>query len=174
MRKLTNDQTTMRVLTITLLLTFPFSLFAQDKIVGRYRNYFGSRIQLKADSTFKYTWHFDMSGSWTKGTWFIKNDTVYFHMIPMYDTLSYSTPQGLNVDSLILSTDEKAERFTQEQYAGMGLSSGGQNRMTYPVKMFYKDERLYNIKNQKLVKKKQRGFWSKQKYIPWYFKYQEI
>lgn len=164
----------MNILTILFCFIVSFKLFAQDKIVGSYRDYFGSHIQLNADSTFKYIWHFDLLGSWTKGTWFIKKDTVYFHMIPTYDTLSYYTPEGLTVDSLILSTDEKAERFTQEQYAGIGLSSGGQNRMPYPEKMFYKHERLYNIKNQKLAKKKLRGFWSKRKYIPWYFKNEEI
>ena len=169
-RKLANDQTTMKILTITILLTLPFGLPAQDKIVGRYRDYFGSHIQLNADNTFKYTWHFDMSGGWTKGTWAFKNDTVYFHMLPTYDTLSYIRATGLTVDSLILSTDEIPERFKLEQYTQMGLSSGGQNRIPYPEKLFYKNGKLYGIKDKKLIKKKQKEFWTGKKFPPWFFK----
>lgn len=169
-RKLTNDQTTMRVLTITLLLTISFSLFAQDKIAGHYRNYFGSRIQLNADSTFKYTWHFDLSGSWTKGIWSLKNDTVYFRMIPTYDTVSYKNNDGTSTDKLILSVDETSDRITSEQYASMGLSSGGQNIQPYPDKLFFKCQKLFEIRNGKLVKKKIKGFWTKKKWRPWFFK----
>jgi hypothetical protein len=160
----------MKILTITLLLTLPIALFAQDKIVGRYRDYFGSRLQLNADNIFKYTWHFDMVGSWTKGTWALKGDTVYFYMVPTYDTLKVATVSNMAIDSLILSTDEIPERFTQEQYAAMLLSSGGQNRMDYPDKLLFRKGRLYKIQNRRLVMKKQKGMWSSKKWDPWYFK----
>jgi hypothetical protein len=160
----------MRILVISLLLIPPFILFAQDKIVGRYRDYFGSRILLNADGTFKYTWNFDMASSWTKGTWTLKGDTVYFHMVPTYDTLSQTNANGMTSDTLILSTDEVSERFTQTEFAAMLLSGGGQNRMNYPDKLLFKKGRLYKIQDGKLVTKKQKGFWTSKKWDPWYFK----
>lgn len=160
----------MKILTTIFLLTLSFGLFAQDKIVGHYRDYFGSRIQLNADSTFKYTWHFDLSGSWTKGTWSLKNDTVYFHMVPTYDTISYKNNDSISADKLILSADETSERLTPEQYANMGLSSGGQNIRSSPDKLFSKRQKLFAIKNGKLVKKKIKGIWTKKKWRPWFFK----
>jgi hypothetical protein len=163
----------MKILTLIILLTLQLSLLAQNKIVGRYRDYFGSRIQLNADSTFKYTWHFDMSGSWTKGTWTLKGDTVYFYMVPTYDTLKFATVSNMTVDSLIISTDEIPERFTQEQYAAMLLSSGGQNRMDYPEKLLFKKARLYKIQNGRRITKKQKGLWSTKKWNPWFFKSDE-
>jgi hypothetical protein len=169
-RKLRNDQTTMRISTITLLLTLPLGLFAQDKLVGRYRDYFGSRILLNSDCSFKYTWNFDMAASWTKGTWKLEGDTVFFNMVPTYDTLSYINSNNMTVDSLILSTDETPERFTNEQFAAMLLSSGGQNRMNYPDKLLFKKGRLYKIQDGKLVAKKQKGFWTNKKWDPWFFK----
>lgn len=161
----------MKILVLNLLLFLSLGLFAQKNIVGRYRDYFGSRIELNVDSTFKYSWHFDLSGSWTKGTWTFKNDTTYFHMIPTYDTISYKNNDGTSTDKLILSVDETAERMTPEQYAGMGLSSGGQNWHSYPDKLFFKNGRLYKVYNGRLITKKQKGFWgTKKKWNPWYFK----
>lgn len=162
--------TIMKLLTTILLLTLSFDLFAQDKIFGRYRDYFGSRIQLNEDNTFKYTWNFDMSASWTKGTWTLRGDTVYIYMVPTYDTLSQTTSNDILSDTLILSTDEVPERFTQTQFAAMLLSSGGQNRMPYPDKLLFKKGRLYKIQNGKLVMKKQKGLWTSKKWDPWFFK----
>lgn len=170
MRKLTDDQTTMKILTIIFLLTLSFSLFGQDKIVGRYRDHFGSRIQLNSDKTFKYTWNFDLSASWTKGTWTMEGDTLYLHMIPTYDTLQHTSSKGKSSDTLIFSSDEIPERITPEQNAATVLSSGGQNRMAHPEKLVYRKGRLYKIINRKLLTKKQKGFWSGKKWDPWYFK----
>lgn len=160
----------MKILTIILLLTLSFNLLAQDKIVGCYRDYFGSRIQLKVDNTFKYTWNFDMAGSWTKGTWTLSGDTVYFHMVPTYDTLMQISKNGVTSDIFILSTDEVSDRITQEQYAGIVLSSGGQNRTSYPEKLVFKRKKLYEVRKGKLVKKKIKCFWTKKKWSPWFFK----
>ena len=160
----------MRILTTIFLLTLPFTLFAQHKIVGHYRDHFSSRIQLNNDKTFKYTWHLDLSASWTKGIWTINNDTVYFHVITTFDTISYKNKNGLITDTLIISTDEIPERLTQEQYAGQGLSSGGQNRTPSPDKLFYKRQKLFGIKDGKLTTEKIRGFSTKKKWSPWFFK----
>ncbi|RYZ22077.1 MAG: hypothetical protein EOO10_21985 [Chitinophagaceae bacterium] len=161
----------MKILITTALLFLSLSLFAQKNIVGHYRNYFGSRIELNADSTFKYSWRFDLSYSWTKGTWSSKEDTLYFHTIPTYDTISYKNSDGSSADKLILSVDETPERFTPEQYASMGLSSGGQNMQSYPDKLFFEKGRLYQVDKGRLIVKKQKGFWgTKKKWNPWYFK----
>jgi hypothetical protein len=161
----------MKNLMTTILLFLSLSLFAQKNNVGRYRDHFGSRIGLNADSTFKYSWRFDLSYSWTKGTWSLKDDTVYFRMIPTYDTINYKNNDGTSADKLILSVDETPERLTSEQYAGMGLSSGGQNIQGYPDKLFYKKGRLYKVYKGQLITKKQKGFWgTNKKWNPWYFK----
>jgi hypothetical protein len=160
----------MRISTITFLLILPFSLFAQDKIVGHYRDYFGSRILLNVDGTFKYTWNFDLIASWTKGTWKLESDTVFFKMVPTYDTLSQTNSIGNLSDTLILSTDEVPERLTQTEFVAMVLSGGGQNRMNYPDKLVFKKGRLYKIQNGKLVTKKQKGSWTNKKWNPWFFK----
>src|SRR5215203_4617906 len=131
----------MKILIIPLLLILSSGSFSQDKVAGRYRDYFGSRIQLNADNTFKYTWNFDMSASWTKGTWTSMNDTIYFHMVPTYDTLSQTNSRRILSDTLILSTNEIPEHFTQTEFAAMLLSGGGQNRMNYPGKLLFKKGR---------------------------------
>jgi hypothetical protein len=162
---------TMKILLLNILLFLSFSLFAQKNILGRYRDHFASRVELNADSTFKYTWRFDLTNSWTKGLWTIKNDTVYFHMVPTYDTVSYKNNAGTSTDTFVLSVDETSERLTPEQYAGMGLSSGGQNIHSNPEKLYFKKGRLYKIHNGKLIVKKQKGFWGRdKKWNPWYFK----
>ena len=179
-RKLTDDETTMKLLTITLLLTLSFDLFGQDKIVGHYRDHFGSRIQLNADNTFKYTWNFDMAASWTKGTWTLNRDTVYFHMIPIYDTLNQTNFTGILSDTLILSDDEISARITPTQSAAIALSSGGQNRSSYPDKLFFKKGRLYKIQKGKLIVNKQTFFAKKlnsscviKKWDPWFFRIED-
>ena len=92
----------MKILIAIFFLTLSFKLIAQDKIVGHYRNHFGRTIQLNADSTFEYTWHFDMEGSWTKGKWSINNETIYFHMIPVYDRVGYKNNDGTSIDLNII------------------------------------------------------------------------
>ena len=154
------------------------SSVAQKNVLGHYKDYFGNNIELNADSTFKYTFHFDLSGSWTKGTWSLKNDTVYFQMIPTYDTISYKNKDGTFADKLILSVDEKPERITVRQNTNglpelnsdAGLVSGGQNFQGYPRKLFFKNGRLYKIDKGQIVVKKQNALWINKKFVPWYFK----
>ena len=160
----------MKILTIIFLSSLSLCLTAQDKVVGCYKDYFGNQIQLNADNTFKYTWNFDLSASWTKGTWTMQKDTVYFHMVPTYDTLSHINSNNLTVDTLILSDNEIGERITLIKSAGIALSSGGQNRTPYPDKLLVKKDRLYKIQNGSVVLKKQKGFWTSKKWDPWYFK----
>ncbi|MCX6318582.1 MAG: hypothetical protein NTW29_14915 [Bacteroidetes bacterium] len=153
----------------TVILFPSTNVTAQSNITGQYRDYFGSRLLLNADSTFTYTWHFDMLSSWTKGTWTVAGDTVFFHMIPIYDTVSQTNSGGNPSDTLILSTDEVPERLTQSKYTGTFLSAGGQNRTAHPAKLLIRKGRLYKIKDGKLLVKKQKGFSTKKKWPPWFF-----
>ena len=164
----------MKYLLTIFFLCFGSTLKAQvekDHLIGKYQDYFGDRIEIKADSTFRYSWQFDLAASWSKGIWKIKNDTVYFKTIPVYDTLRYKNNQGKFVDSLVLSDLEKPKLIFTPNIDEM-LSSGGQNREQCPLKLFLKDERLYGITEYgKLVTKKVRGFWDpSKKWDPWYFK----
>ena len=58
-------------------------------------------------------------------------------MIPTYDTISYKNNDGTSADKLILSEDETPERLTPDQYAIMGLSSGGQNLQTLSYQIIF-------------------------------------
>lgn len=160
----------MKILAIIYLLTISSNLIAQSKIVGSYQNYFGSQIQINPDSTFKYTWHFDLNYSWTRGTWSLKGDTVYLNIVPVYDTLQYTKDNGAIKDSLILSLDGIPKRILPQPNDSAVLYSGGQNIMPPPNKLVFKRNRLYSVKNGKLVRKKERRLWVKGKWIPWYFK----
>ena len=91
-------------------------------------------------------------------------------MVPTYDTIINIDIKNANDDKLILSDDEIAERLTQQQYTERGLSSGGQNIMSYPEKLFYKNQRLYSVKDGRLFKKKHRGILTKKEFPPWFFK----
>ena len=152
------------------MLTFSFKLFSQNKIAGYYEDYFGNSIFLNSDSSFKYNWNFDLASSWSKGTWSYKNDTIYFHVTPVYDTLKLIKENNLFKDTLVLSQDENSGRLTQGQFIGVLLSGGGQNRKPSPDKLLFKKGRLYEIVNGKLLRKKRKGFWSNKKWYPWYFK----
>lgn len=175
---------------LPLFLFLFVNALAQKKITGNYRDYFGSRIFLYSDSTFKYTWHFDMQSSWTKGIWGIKEDTVYFKMLPVYDTILIKDSHGISKDSLILSQDENPERIFAESAHSTSvnlqstelipkiyvdnpsllLSSGGQNKNLYIDKLIFKRGKLYCIVNGKPYKKKEKGVWSKKKWPTWYIK----
>lgn len=156
----------MRNLHIIVVLLAIVKTHAQQNITGHYHDYFGSKIEFKADSTFKYKWHVDLSVRWAEGRWVFKNDTIYLKVIPVYDTLRYRDTGSLTTtDSLVLSVDEEAEAITPEQYASAQLSSGRQNRSSLPEKLYYRNGKLFRIDRKgKIVRKKEHGFWSKKKY----------
>ena len=160
----------MKIVIIANLLFLSFTSNSQIKIVGQYRDYFGNRILLNPDSTFKFSWRFDLAASWTKGIWSIKNDTILFHMIPIYDTLSIIDSNMKSVDTLVLSADETSERVNTAQNMKNVLQSGGQNRVAYPGKLLFRKGKLYKIQNGRLVTNKQKSAWTSKEWNPWYFK----
>ncbi|MEK8181254.1 hypothetical protein WMW71_12980 [Flavobacterium buctense] len=137
-------------------------------VEGEYYNHFGSKLKINSDSTFLYTWHFDLESSWSKGTWKMKNDTINFKVIPVFDTL-----RRINLkDTLILSVDEKPELITEQNGSITHfLSSGGQNVQKMNVKLYFDGEKLIEIKrNGKLDKAKHKAFWENKKYYTWFVK----
>ena len=160
------------ILILIIFLTIDNLTVAQDKFFVKYIDYFGCSIELKSDSTFKFTWRFDTSGSWTIGSWINKNDTICFTAKPVYDTLmEFDQNTNKQIEKLVLSSDEKSNKIPSGKLLINSICSGGQNRYPMPSKLFFRKERLYNIDNYgRLKKKKIKGFWSNKKYDPWYFR----
>ena len=160
--------------TITLIITILLSIQAkaQNEIIGEYSNHFGEKIILKTDSTFEFKWHFDLAGSWTIGKWKYEKGTIILEPTYIYDTLIVKdADENFVKDSLVFSIDSNSNKISQVDYALNLLSSGGQNKVPPPIKLFYKKNKLIVIgENGKLIKKKVRGFWTKKKYRPWYIK----
>ena len=157
---------------LSLLLISIFSwnsLYTQRKVQGYYENFDGCTIDIYPNSTFYFSWHFDMAGSWTKGSWTYDNDTIILTMIPIYDTVTYSTGNNLPADSIVLSLDTIAERKTP-QPANV-LYSGGQNRYPWPTKLLFRKNRPYYLnEHSQVVVKWERPFGMRRgkKYPNWF------
>jgi hypothetical protein len=63
----------------------------QVKISGQYHDFFGCKLELKKDLTFKFTWNFDLYSSWTIGKWTFSNDTIYLQVKLILDTLTWTS-----------------------------------------------------------------------------------
>ena len=114
-----------------------------------------------------------MIGGWSKGNWTIKNDTIHFEPILVYDTLRRVGQQ----DSLLLSGSNGATLIVadaeNEWYYPKRV---GQQTTNIPQKYFYKNDILYIVKkNGKLdLKKQQDSFYINSPfYDPWYEKVQK-
>jgi hypothetical protein len=92
-----------KIFLIAAVLFFISEANAQSKYVGHYRDFGGHSIDINTDSTFEFTWRFDLQGSWTKGKWSVHKDTIYFTMIPVYDTLIYTdSASGMHILKVFL------------------------------------------------------------------------
>lgn len=143
--------------------------YSQSFSCGLYKDNFGSSIKINEDGTFKYIWRFDLSMNWTKGTWIKQNDTLCFYMTPILDTLTIKTPEGLAVDTLILSEDEISNRI-QYDYNLPVRQYSSQNNQSYPKKLFFKKGKLYHIENGSLMTRKIKGVMTNKQYVPWFYK----
>jgi hypothetical protein len=152
---------------ISILFVIAFLTFQSENFVGEYYNNFGQALKINQDSTFICKWNFHMSGSWTKGKWKTNNDTVYFTITPIFDTLRFSGKK----DTLILSINENPELITEKNASiSQMLSTYTQNNREMDSKLFYKNGKLFSIdKNGKLITKKQK-FMSQKKHNPWFIK----
>lgn len=153
----------------SLLFLFLILINGQHgNVEGEYFNHFGSQLKINSDSTFLYNWHFDTASSWTQGKWVMQNDTIYFKVIPVFDTLRRTQKK----DTLILSIDRKPELITERNGSITHfVSTGGQNFQKMNLKLYFKDDKLFEIKkNGKLVTKKKKEFWQHKEYDTWFVK----
>ncbi len=157
--------------TIVLFLMFSsFCISAQNKYIGCYNNYFAERIKINADSTFLYEWRFHTGiYSFTSGKWKVVRDTLFFKMIPSYDTIVYKKNGVLVKEEIVLSdyNNGSGRKIDSSEY--FQFSYHAQNSHRWPNKLFYRKEKLFEIKaNGKLIRKKRSFLLRNKKYVPWY------
>ncbi|ETZ21824.1 hypothetical protein [Pedobacter sp. V48] len=150
-----------KVLMLIGVAIYPLRSLSQNELSGCYRVY-ANTIHINPDSTFRYIWRFDLIHEWATGRWSVENDTIYFKMIPVYDTLIYSDENGIKVTKVVLSDDEKQEiiAFPLSKYPfNPNESMDHQGGYYYPKKLLFRNNKLYEINTKgKLIKKKYRGF----------------
>ncbi|PQV48921.1 hypothetical protein CLV33_104127 [Jejuia pallidilutea] len=155
----------MRLTELILILLISNLTFGQNKYVGIYNDRFSESIELKSDSTFVHNYRFDLSSSWTTGKWKVSNDTIYFKTELVSDSLQVRDSNGNKIkDSLVLSADLKINRIELNEFIMLSLSSGGQNRVKPPNKLYWKRNKLYRInENGTLYLRKVKAFWTDKK-----------
>ena len=154
-------------LIISALCIIFIGVSQSNKVVGKYQNHFGQTLQINQDSTFVSIWNFHLGESWISGKWRIKNDTIYFKIIPILDTIR---SQG-NMDKLILSVNQKPELIVEENFSISHLMSNYiQNQHGLDTILFYENDRLYSISRKGKLIKKKRPFMSDKKFDPWFIK----
>lgn len=160
-RKLT--QRSMKGIIYTILFFSHTIVEGQNRIVGTYADYFGNNLELRSDSTFYYSYNFDLSSTWTEGVWSLGNDTLYLKCVPIYDTIVVANSNGVLKDSLILSLNKNPERvLPPDPYI---LHSYGQNFYPYPKKLFLNRKKLYKISPKgQVLRKKTQGMGDKKKF----------
>jgi hypothetical protein len=165
---------------IIIIFTHIYSAFSQE-ISGNYYNFFGSRLSLLPDSSYKYIFRFDLSSSWSTGKWKVLNDTIFLVNMPIYDTLIgvdtiwkskhfnlYTTKQ---INELYLSTDENPERISLSESIMSSIYGGGQNRVPNPPKLVSKRGKLFKLdETGRLETKKVNGFTTRKKFKTYYIK----
>ena len=164
--------TKMRLAKIILILLITNLSFGQSKYVGIYKDQFSESIELKSDSTFVHNYRFDLASSWTTGKWKIKKDTIYLTTEFIMDTLNICNSENKIVrDSLVISSDKESNRIEKIEHLSYLLSSGGQNRLKPPNKIYWKRNKLYRIKeNGSLDLRKVKAFWTDKKYKTYFRK----
>jgi hypothetical protein len=142
------------------------------RILGIYSDRFSEKIELKADSTFIHSYRFDLGSSWTTGKWKMKNDTIYLKTKLIMDTLQIRNSENKIIrDSLVISGNQKAERVESNDLIALVLSSGGQNKVKPPEKLFVRGNKLYLINESgKLDLRKLKAFSSNRKYNTYFRK----
>jgi hypothetical protein len=158
---------------------------AQNKYCGKYSSYHGDLI-IDSNSTFEYSKPMGcLVRSCIYGNWTLKNDTIYFIKVPIFDTVQFEKSNNIYFDSLVVSLDRKTERISMEQFTMYSKITGGQDTSLNIEKLFYKKEKLYEIKpNGRIITKKIRMQFKKpnslrmyfyllkqkKKFVPWYTK----
>lgn len=113
---------------------------------GIYNDGHGSKIELRSDSTFLYTYRFDMISSWSSGKWSVKNDTIFFTMKSVYDTVKVYNKNGAITHYDKAKADAPIPKM-QVRHDGVVIESTGrwQNYLPNPPKLYLEKGRLYNV-----------------------------
>ena len=152
-----------------LIIFFCFNQTFGQVVTGNYVDYFGSRLEIKSDSTFKYRWNFDLISNWSNGKYSIFQDTIHFNVVSIFDTLKRIGKP----DSLLLSIDEEPN-VIDESFLINYISSNGQHSGNLPNKLYFKKNKLYYINDEgKLMTNKVEGMFGRKKYPTWYYKADE-
>lgn len=175
----------MRYCISIILLLVLNTTHAQNKFHGKYRSY-GKLLTLDSNGTFVCNISYRCMGyDFVTGKWSQQKDTVYFIKTLVLDTVRFEFENQSSLDSLVVSTDEKAERISKEQYEEGFHMSGWQDTSINMEKLFYRKDRLYKIKpNGKLITQKRNVYgppkgslglrWymitHQERYNPWYTK----
>tara|TARA_R110000787_G_scaffold98043_3_gene201983 strand:- start:606 stop:1058 length:453 start_codon:yes stop_codon:yes gene_type:complete len=148
--------------------------FGQDKYVGIYNDRFSESIELKTDSTFIHNYRFDLASSWTIGKWKAKKDTIYLTTVFVMDTLQIRNSENKIIrDSLVISSDQEANRIEKTEHLSYLLSSGGQNRVKPSKKLLWKKQKLYRLTENGKVEKTRKIEGHKKKYKTYFRKESE-
>ena len=141
----------MKILMILLFTSIiNFAAYSQRRVTGKNYHNFGHTLLLKSDSTYEFKTGFDLSSSWSHGSWSLKKDTIFLINKPICDTLKVSQDK----DTLVLSANKISERIDSLSYIATLLSGGGQNRTPHPQKLLLKKKFLLIIdQNGKVVTK---------------------
>ena len=157
---------------VKLIIFFILSFFSTKKIIfGEYFMY-NAKIKLNTDYTFEYDGYSETCSFWTKGTWKYKSDTIYLTPILIYDTIRIVGRK----DSLSLSCAKTPNLILATSYDEIiWPRCSGQQSNNFYKKLFYKNDKLLQIKqNGKLItKKRKKSFFIKEEYYnPWFEKKQ--
>jgi len=151
----------MKTILTTFILFLTTNVFCQRHVVGKYYHNFGHVLFLKNDGSYEFKTSFDLSSSWSNGTWSLKKDTVFLINTPIFDTLK----AGQDRDTLVLSSNSKSERIDSMSYIATVLSGGGQNRTSHPLKLLVKKNALLVVGTDGKVVTKDLYDPMRQKYI---------
>lgn len=162
----------MRILLIVTFLISGLQVNARKNIPGFYQDHFGSSLQLYKDSTFTYRYRFDLISSWNKGKWTVKNNTIYFQIVPVLDTVIFKDENNRIINQTVVqSVDENANLISAEEYIKTRSNTPEKYPREIPLKLLFRKNKLYNLnKDGKPIKKKYKGFGTRKKYGSWYVK----
>jgi hypothetical protein len=151
---------------VMLMLTIASTACYGQKLVGKYHDHFGHRLELKKDSTFRFDWSFDLAQTWSAGQWTVSGKILNLAFIDVYDTLS----RAGKPDSLVLSLDEHSTKIDQVEFALSLITSGQQDKGRFSDKFYIRNKRLFIVnKNGRPSRSRYSPVWRHRKW-PWGYK----
>jgi hypothetical protein len=157
---------------ITVFILFVIGYCNQDKIIGKYKDNFGSEFLFNSDSTYEFNNTYHNTGFWSKGKWKVKNDTIFLKAIPIYDTLRISGKK----DSLILSRTKTPKLILASSVGKIIWPESSSEQDLHNGKLFFRDDKLYKIDREgKLITAKKTHSFSRsiEKFDPWFTRIEE-